>query len=199
MEQRSKQRLIGAVVLVALGVIFLPMLLSGPVEQTRVDIEFDVPPAPEVPPQSELPSADSIAAPEPGASLADETRPEPEAAIAEEAPSPPMEPSAEAPEEPSAEVPEEPSAEASDPAESVDHVSDGVFVQVGAFQSHENARRLLDELEQGEIPVRLVEIDNAQETRYRVHAGPFEDRSAAETASQALADQHGLSGFLIEP
>jgi len=190
-EQRSKQRLIGAVVLVALGVIFLPMLLSGPVEQTRVDIEFDVPPAPEVPPQSELPSADSIAAPEPGASLADETRPEPEAAIAEEAPSPPMEPSAEAP--------EEPSAEASDPAESVDHVSDGVFVQVGAFQSHENARRLLDELEQGEIPVRLVEIDNAQETRYRVHAGPFEDRSAAETASQALADQHGLSGFLIEP
>ena len=183
MEQRSKQRLIGAVVLVALGVIFLPMLLSGPVEQTRVDIEFDVPPAPEVPPQSELPSADSIAAPEPGASLADETRPEPEAAIAEEAPSPPM----------------EPSAEASDPAESVDHVSDGVFVQVGAFQSHENARRLLDELEQGEIPVRLVEIDNAQETRYRVHAGPFEDRSAAETASQALADQHGLSGFLIEP
>lgn len=191
MEQRAKQRLIGAAVLVALGVIFLPMLLSGPVEQTRVDIEFDVPPAPEVPAQSELPSAESIATPEPGASLADETRPEPEEVIAEEAPSPPM--------EPSAEVPEEPSAEASGPAEGVDQISDGVFVQVGAFQSHENARRLLDELGQGEIPVRLVEIDNAQETRYRVHAGPFEDRSAAETASQALADQHGLSGFLIEP
>ena len=55
MDKRFKQRLAGAVVLVALGVIFIPMLLSGPVQQTRVDIELDIPPEPTTPAVPELP------------------------------------------------------------------------------------------------------------------------------------------------
>lgn len=187
MEQRSKQRLIGAVVLVALGVIFLPMLLSGPVEQTRVDIDLDMPSAPEVPPQPELPSAESMTTPEPGAALADHARPDPEALITEEAPAPIEEP------------PAGESREAADPSVPAGEVSDSVFVQVGAFQSRENAQRLVDELRGDDFPARLVEAEDQQGPSHRVQAGPFPDRPAAETAAQALADQHGLAGFIIEP
>jgi len=186
-EQRSKQRLIGAVVLVALGVIFLPMLLSGPVEQTRVDIDLDMPSAPEVPPQPELPSAESMATPEPGSALDDDARPDPEALISEEVP------------EPTAEPPAGESPEADAPSAPANDASDGVFVQVGAFQSRENAQRLVDELQGDDFPARLVEAEGQDGTNHRVQAGPFADRSAAETAAQALADRYGLAGFIIEP
>ena len=38
MQQRLKQRLVGAVVLVALAVIFIPMLLQGPLEREATSI-----------------------------------------------------------------------------------------------------------------------------------------------------------------
>lgn len=47
MEPALKQRLVGAAVLVALAVIFLPMLIKGPAPESGVgDIPLDVPPAP---------------------------------------------------------------------------------------------------------------------------------------------------------
>jgi cell division septation protein DedD len=47
MEPALKQRLVGAVVLVALAVIFLPMLVEGPApESGAADVSLDVPPAP---------------------------------------------------------------------------------------------------------------------------------------------------------
>jgi cell division septation protein DedD len=48
MEPALKQRLVGAVVLVALAVIFLPMLVEGPApESGAADVSLDVPPAPD--------------------------------------------------------------------------------------------------------------------------------------------------------
>ncbi|MCE7033263.1 SPOR domain-containing protein [Lysobacter sp. GX 14042] len=47
MEPALKQRLVGAAVLVALAVIFLPMLIKGPAPESGVgDIPLDVPPEP---------------------------------------------------------------------------------------------------------------------------------------------------------
>jgi cell division septation protein DedD len=47
MEPALKQRLVGAAVLVALAVIFLPMLIQGPAPQSGVaDVPLDAPPAP---------------------------------------------------------------------------------------------------------------------------------------------------------
>ncbi|QDH69526.1 SPOR domain-containing protein [Marilutibacter alkalisoli] len=47
MEPALKQRLIGAIVLVALAVIFLPMLIKGPAPESGVaDIQLDLPAAP---------------------------------------------------------------------------------------------------------------------------------------------------------
>lgn len=47
MEPALKQRLVGAAVLVALAVIFLPMLIQGPAPESGVaDVPLDAPPAP---------------------------------------------------------------------------------------------------------------------------------------------------------
>ncbi|MDQ3269989.1 MAG: SPOR domain-containing protein, partial [Pseudomonadota bacterium] len=47
MEPALKQRLIGAAVLVALAVIFLPMLIKGPAPESGVsDVSLDMPPSP---------------------------------------------------------------------------------------------------------------------------------------------------------
>ena len=47
MEPALKQRLIGAAVLVALAVIFLPMLIKGPAPESGVsDVSLDVPAQP---------------------------------------------------------------------------------------------------------------------------------------------------------
>ncbi|MBS3785374.1 MAG: SPOR domain-containing protein [Gammaproteobacteria bacterium] len=77
MDKRFKQRLAGAVVLVALGVIFIPMLLSGPVQQTRVDIELDIPPEPTTPAVPELPDV-SMSESQPEQPPEPESQPEPQ-------------------------------------------------------------------------------------------------------------------------
>lgn len=58
MQQGLKQRLVGAIVILALVVIFLPMLLQGPVDRTRVDVPIQVPPEPDQPTDQTLPPPD---------------------------------------------------------------------------------------------------------------------------------------------
>ncbi|MFV8835600.1 SPOR domain-containing protein [Aquisalimonas sp. APHAB1-3] len=68
MQQHHKQRLIGAVVVVALAVIFLPMLLQGPVDRGTTDMAMDIPPRPQVeqgPADADQPEPDSEPAPAP--------------------------------------------------------------------------------------------------------------------------------------
>ncbi len=189
LEQRIKQRLVGAVVLVALAVIFLPMLLSGPVERTRVDIALDIPDEPVVDRAPALPSSDLLQTPEPGAELAEMPVPdvsaesaasiEPPPAISTQAPEPAPEPS---------------SDQSSAPAGSA-----GLYVQVGAFGSAENADYLARQLRDDGFSVRVVETAGADRVTHRVQVGPLADREAAEQASQRLAEAHELPGFIIEP
>lgn len=49
-----QQRLIGAILLVALGVIFIPVLLDGSGFKSRNDRSVSMPPEPEFPPLSEI-------------------------------------------------------------------------------------------------------------------------------------------------
>lgn len=55
MESTLKQRLIGAAVLIALAVIFVPMLLDGSGQKESVALNIEVPPQPEFTFESELP------------------------------------------------------------------------------------------------------------------------------------------------
>lgn len=57
MDLALKQRLVGAIVLIALAVIFLPMLLDGSGAPERLDVEVEIPERSE-PPESRFESPD---------------------------------------------------------------------------------------------------------------------------------------------
>ena len=54
MDKTLQQRLIGAILLVALGVIFIPVLLDGSGFKSRNGRSIEMPPEPEFPPLSEI-------------------------------------------------------------------------------------------------------------------------------------------------
>ncbi len=54
LDKTLQQRLIGAILLVALGVIFIPVLLDGSGFKSRNSRSIEVPPEPEFPPLSEI-------------------------------------------------------------------------------------------------------------------------------------------------
>ncbi|MEX0385596.1 SPOR domain-containing protein [Spiribacter onubensis] len=193
MEQRFKQRLIGAVVLVALGVIFLPMLLSGPVERTRVDIELDMPAPPVVEEGPALPGEDMLNAPEPGRALADQPAPRDPGDVPEAA-EPPSSIDIEPEPVAKAVADDEGMAEAAPVAD-----ADVLYVQVGAFASADNAESLASRLRDDGIALRVHEDDREGRLTYRVQVGPFVDAESAEHTAQRLADDHELPGFIVEP
>lgn len=67
MDDRLKQRLVGAIVIVALAVIVVPALLDGSGRRGDDKAQFEVPPRPQFPPRA-LPQLDALeAVPMPGA------------------------------------------------------------------------------------------------------------------------------------
>lgn len=184
----------GAVVLVALAVIFLPMLLSGPVERTRVDIELDMPPEPEVDAAPSLPTDNELAVDRPEAALADQPAPT-EADQAAQAPTLSQTLEVRPEPEPEPELDPEPVPEP-EPRESAQPQSEpGFYVQVGAFGSAENAQRLAMQLRDDDLSVRVIEQGGA----HRVQVGPLDSRANAERMTQRLAEGYELPGFIIEP
>jgi DedD protein len=217
MDPVLKQRLVGAVVLVALGVIFIPMLLEGP-DDTLVPELDELPelvdPAPSRPLDA-FPTMDTLpASPDTSVLAADaapdseprpepEPLPEPEAAPEPEAepevqaapgaaqsraqPSPAAEPAA--PEPPPA--PQEPAAEpAAGPLGSW-------VVQVGSFSNESNAVGLRDKLRQGGFTTQVEKVRVSGKTHYRVRVGPFLERDEAEQKRNQLADKFKLSGRVL--
>lgn len=53
-ENKHKQRIVGAIVLVALAVTFIPMLFSDPVVEPEMEVLVNVPPRPVIPPMPEF-------------------------------------------------------------------------------------------------------------------------------------------------
>lgn len=195
MQQPHKQRLLGAVVLVALAVIFLPMLLTGPVERTRVDVPLDVPEEPEAIDAPALPEPDLPAERDPGAELASEPRPLPdEAPAAGSVPPGEAGPVPEAAGEPAAGDAAEPPEQAADAADTRDG---GFAVQVGGFGSRDNALRLRDQLREDDFATWVDEAEVDGRTVYRVRVGPVADRGEAEALAQRLAEAHELPGLII--
>ena len=170
MEQQVKQRLVGAVVLVALGVIFLPMLLTGPVERTRVDIQLDMPAEPTLDAAPALPDESVIESPQPGYTLGEQ----PAVGRSNEVPDP-------------APAPVSPDA------------GPAFYVQVGAFGSLDNARRLARRLTNNDLDTRIAEDDREGRLPYRVQVGPLDSQTAAEEMARRLENGFDLPGFIVEP
>lgn len=189
-----KQRLVGAVVLVSLAVIFIPMLLDGgeeggmPLFGTNIpdkpDYQFeplDIPlePVPRIP--AERPQL--VERPEPQAGTQAETSTQPAESPA------PIEP-------PAAEKPvAKPAPEPAPVAQSSQ--GDAWVVQVGSFSSSDNALGLRDRLRGAGFVAFVEKVKSEDQTVYRVRIGPELKREEADAQLLRLQQKLKLEGIVM--
>lgn len=211
-----KQRIIGALVLVSLAVIFVPMLFDEPhTERTSTTINIpEEPPFPEVEaPESALPQAPAEApaqADTPEYRILEEAPPEtadaaqqeptaPESTVPEEspAPTPPVTETSE-PEPAQTEEPETAQTQDTEP-ESADYqrsLEGAWVVQLGSFGNADNAKRLRDRVREKGYGSHLQQVTQGDTTFTRVFSGPFATESEAKAAKRALDDAFGLNSLV---
>jgi DedD protein len=199
MDQMLKQRLIGAIVIIALAVIFIPMILEGPDDELSPRTQ-DMPPPPTIDYQTEVELAVPEEASEPAESLADTTTEqevsaipvppmsEPEAGIVEtEAPAKPAEPAVAKPTSPAI------------PSRSTTSITPGGWIlQVGSFSQQANALSLRDRLKKSGYQASVKDVKAAGGTIHRVLVGPVSDRPAAEKLRNKLASEQKLTAMVLE-
>jgi DedD protein len=221
MDRRLKERLVGATILVALIVLVVPELLSGPkhpglpplaaglpaAHSRSVVVDLDTRKAiaePESGPASQPASAE---VPTAGAASAASGVTEENAASAE--PAPASAPSvatlkaqnaAQAPLEtapsPPKSVPSTPRSAAPTDVPATPH--HGWAVQLGSFVNKANADRLVHRLQGAGGSFYVVSGGSGSSVRYRVRMGPLADRSTAERALARLKAQ-GHPATLVTP
>lgn len=220
MDNLVKQRVIGAVVLVALAVIFVPMLLDkpedalGPVGSNlpdrpdqsvadRIDpLTLPEPPIEADPAQVVLdqPPADTAAAGD--AALAEAVQQsdqnvevvvvEPEVPAAVAAPEIVTEAPAAAPAPTPAPVPE------AQPALAATKVLSGWVVQLAALSKQDNALALRERLRTLGYTAFVEEIKTAKGMQYRVRVGPELERTNADNLRNRLEEQVKLKGIVMK-
>jgi len=209
MDVLLKQRLVGAIVLVAVGVIFVPLILEGP-NRTLVP-EMEPLPEPEdqaiSAPLESFPAPDAIPA-EPDESI---ILSDPQPAAASETPVEPaqpvvkQEPEVTEPEvtEPEVTEPEVTEPEVTEPEpepENVQAKSDPLgswVVQMGSFSSEQNALLLRDRLRKNGFATQVEKAIIDGKSRFRVRVGPFLDRADAEQSRKQILDKLTLKGRVL--
>ena len=182
MDSTLKQRLIGAAVLAALAIIFLPMLLKGPdvKEPDAAEVPLSMPAAPGQDFETrELPLTTPDAA---GNSLPTPAAATPAAAMPAPAVMPAVTLAAPAQVEPAV-------VEAPLPPDQAARVGAGRHVvNVGIFANVANANALSAKLRAAGLPVMAERVALADGTAMRLRVGPYATRAAAE-AARLRADQ----------
>jgi DedD protein len=192
MDLSLKQRLLGAVVLIALAIIFVPMFLSGPAPQsTSETVNLAIPPAPDREFQNRVLPVDATpGAPKGAEQAAAQPVTNTPLATVETPPRPaeipqPTEPVTTAPAETPATAKAEPAPAKSETPKVADNApgraANGRFyVHLGVYTVAKNADDLVSSLKQGGFPA-FTEASEAQgKAASRVRVGPYEDRAAAE-------------------
>ncbi|WP_339483454.1 MULTISPECIES: SPOR domain-containing protein [unclassified Pseudomonas] len=212
LDKAYKQRMVGALVLVALAVIFLPMLFSRQDEQRQVTV--DAPAAPQTPSVPPV-QVESVVVPEPQA-LPQEPVPSDEELAELSAPSMPIAPAPAAPAAPSkpsvapAPVPV-PAAPAVKPAPSqpitaattkpdttqrrvdANGLSISWSVQLASLTSRESAENLQKTLRSQGYNAYIRSVDG----KNRVFVGPLIERAEADRLRDLLSRQQNLKGFVV--
>lgn len=189
LDKGLKQRMVGALVLVALAVIFLPMLLSREDEARRVRVE--APAMPQAPgmPQVEV---EPVVVPEPQL-LPDEPIPGEPVAAVPITPETPVAPQAPAivPPQPQPQVavpvPEAPSRL------DVNGLPVSWSVQLASLSSREGAEKLQKSLRSQGYNAYVRTADSMN----RVFVGPLIERAEAERLRDQLSRQQKLKGFVV--
>lgn len=190
MDRRVKERLVGASILVALIVLIVPELLSGPTPSPVIDrppvstpepvrnVTVDLVPS-KVPAPAAEPTSPSIARPPqspsgiPPGGIPSSGIPAGAEAAGANAPSVPLE---------SAPPPPTSAAAGAKPAVA----SRAWAVQLGSFASRDNADKMLHQLRGQGFAVFILPGGSGPSLRYRVRIGPMADRGAAAQEAAKL-------------
>jgi len=157
-RRRGRQRLIGAIAIAVLLVVFVPMILDPEPRSPRNT------PALEIPSKDNAPALPAPAPPKAPATLPSTPPAEPKAS-----PSAPSKPA----------VASAPAAQAAPPLE-------GFAVQVGAFKDEEKLKLARDKLAAAGIRHYIERRGTQSGELTRLRAGPFPTREAAEKALAAV-------------
>lgn len=196
MDSTLKQRLIGAAVLAALAIIFLPMLLKGPdvKEPDAAEVPLSMPATPGQDFETrELPLTTPDAATPPGGVLGMAPGSTPPSApgngiaesnVADAGPAEGTDVAVALPKPDSAAVAQTPLP----PAEAAQVGAGGQVVNVGTYANVGNANALSAKLRAAGLPVVAERVSLASGSAVRLRVGPYATRAAAE-AARLRADQ----------
>lgn len=201
LDKGIKQRMVGALVLVALAVVFLPMLFTREDEMRQVQVE-----APQAPAAPSVPDVqvEPVAVPEPQA-LPEE--PEQSPVVVNESKAPvgtPSQPISASPQvqapvakvEPRPEPVQQPAAAAQKPQTASKVDPNGLpvswSIQLASLSSRPGADNLQKTLRGQGYNAYIRSADGLN----RVYVGPLIDRAEAERVRDVINRQHKLKGFV---
>jgi DedD protein len=181
-----KERLTGAIILVALIVLLVPEMLHGPIRPTPrargSESAAEEPPLRSVTISLADEPRGGSGAPQPQTPLPVAPAAEPAAAAAQPAPAAPMTtPPAHPPpaSAPQAAAPQAPTPARTPAAAAASAKGGGFVVQLGSFASQANAERLAAQVRSRGFPVAVSRSSRGKHL-YRVQVGPAQTRAAAE-------------------
>ncbi len=185
MRRRARHRLIGASVLVVLGVIGFPVLFDTQPRPVSVDIAVDIPDRASSKPLVDTSTPKPLSA-SAGLDAKEEVVPDVKAeAKAEVKPEMPMAAAAVAAVEPKTETKPEPAKADNKPADAKDTGARFV-VQAGTFSDDGKLRETRNKLEKAGITTYTQVIESKEGRRVRVRVGPFTSRDEADKVARKI-------------
>jgi DedD protein len=191
MDSALKQRLLGAAVLIALAVIFVPMFLSNsPQQQENATRDLEIPPVPEHKLETRTLPVASPSAPIPAPATEDpnkivtvDTNAPPKVDAHPEDQTPPATASATPPPKPVV-TPSKPTApvETPQPSQPVATAGGRFAVNMGIYADQTHANALVANVKKLGFSAYTESTDYQGKAATRVRVGPFSDRAAAESA-----------------
>ena len=181
LDERLKQRLLGGAVLVALVVIFVPMLIDEPVD-SKVVSDHRIPPKPE---EIDKPMP-TILPPPPEVSEA----PVPAVTAAK----PPV---ANTP-KPTAEVPKKKAEKPKQTQQSKRKPPTAWIIQVVSLTVEKNAQQLVSDLRKAGMPAQLQSVDVDGKRHYRVRVGPEVNHQTALKMAERIKGEFKLTPKVLQ-
>jgi DedD protein len=187
-DNRIKQRIIGAIVLVSLGVIFIPMILSGRGEQSLPLFGSPIPPKPDnIANIKVLEFENTPRPPEPQTEIRtpiDKYSKEDDLPVV-------------APVKPSSKDDVKTEAEPAKPAKKEAKPLKAWVVQVGSFSNRKNALALKEKLLKKGFRAFVERIIQHDKTSYRVRVGPEVRRENAINLQKQIEQKLNIKGLVM--
>lgn len=198
MKEATKQRIVGTVVLLALGLIFLPLIFDGegsyqaPVA-SRIPEPPVIPVLPETEPNRPRILADDFpteASDAPTTTADNEAAPVQDQEVSESDSEPEPEPDVEV-------VESAPDFERELPQFDANGMPEAWVVRLGTFANAANADNLVARLQDAGFKAYTRDVSNADSDMTAVFVGPWLQRQLVEDYRQQLQEQFQLAGMIV--